>query len=95
MRRGVSLLGPHRDDLRVTVGDLALGTFGSRGQQRTAVLALKLTASAIVGTMCMRPPDEFQRGLEDLRFVPLGTLPDPSRADGPLQRYLKFDTRSA
>ena len=60
-----------------------------------AAEALKLTASAIMGAMCMRPPDEFQRGLEDLRFVPLGTLPDPSRADGPLERYLKFDTRSA
>ena len=48
-----------------------------------AAVALKLTASAIMGAMCMRPPDEFQRGLENLRFVPLGTLPDPSRADGP------------
>jgi len=48
-----------------------------------AAAALKLTASAIMGAMCMRPPDEFQRGLENLRFVSLGTLPDPSRADGP------------
>ncbi len=50
MRRGVSLLGPHRDDLLFQLGDpqvssgqaLALGAYGSRGQQRTAVLALKL-----------------------------------------------------
>ena len=42
VRRGVSLLGPHRDDLRFALGAHALGTFGSRGQQRTAVLALKL-----------------------------------------------------
>lgn len=60
-----------------------------------AAAALKLMATAIMGTMCMRSPDELQRGLEDLGFVSLGTLPDLSRADGPLERYLKFDTRSA
>jgi DNA replication and repair protein RecF len=42
IRRGVSLLGPHRDDLNFQLGDLALSAYGSRGQQRTAVLALKL-----------------------------------------------------
>ncbi|HEX9988378.1 MAG TPA: DNA replication/repair protein RecF [Chloroflexia bacterium] len=42
IRRGVSLLGPHRDDLIFQLGDLALSAYGSRGQQRTAVLALKL-----------------------------------------------------
>ncbi len=41
VRRGASLLGPHRDDLLFKLGDLALGAYGSRGQQRTAVLALK------------------------------------------------------
>ncbi|MBF6614399.1 MAG: DNA replication/repair protein RecF [Chloroflexi bacterium] len=42
VRRGVSLLGPHRDDLLFQLGDLPLSAYGSRGQQRTAVLALKL-----------------------------------------------------
>jgi len=42
IRRGVSVLGPHRDDLLFRLGDLSLGAYGSRGQQRTAVLALKL-----------------------------------------------------
>src|SRR5438132_5043207 len=42
VRRGVSLLGPHRDDLLFQLGELALSAYGSRGQQRTAVLALKL-----------------------------------------------------
>lgn len=41
-RRGVSLVGPHRDDLGFTLGGVDLGTYGSRGQQRLAVLALKL-----------------------------------------------------
>jgi DNA replication and repair protein RecF len=41
-RRGVSLVGPHRDDLGFLLGNVELGTYGSRGQQRLAVLALKL-----------------------------------------------------
>lgn len=39
---GVSLLGPHRDDLAFVVEERDLRAFGSRGQQRTAALALKL-----------------------------------------------------
>lgn len=41
-RRGVSLVGPHRDDFSFTLGGVDLGTYGSRGQQRLAALALKL-----------------------------------------------------
>jgi DNA replication and repair protein RecF len=48
VRRGVSLLGPHRDDLRLSLAGMGLGTFGSRGQQRTAVLALKLAEVALM-----------------------------------------------
>ena len=42
VRRGMSVLGPHRDDIVFQLGDLPLSAYGSRGQQRTAVLALKL-----------------------------------------------------
>ena len=37
-----ALVGPHRDDLVFVVGGRDLTTFASRGQQRTAILALKL-----------------------------------------------------
>ncbi len=40
--QAVSLLGPHRDDFAFYLGDVDLNTYGSRGQQRLAVLALKL-----------------------------------------------------
>jgi len=40
--RGVTLVGPHRDELRFIADEVDLGVYGSRGQQRTAVLALKL-----------------------------------------------------
>lgn len=39
---GASLLGPHRDDLALTLDGLSTASFASRGQQRTAVLALRL-----------------------------------------------------
>ncbi len=41
-RRGMTLVGPHRDDFRFEVSGIDLSLFGSRGQGRTAVLALKL-----------------------------------------------------
>jgi len=39
--RGVTLSGPHRDELRLFINDRDCGLFGSRGQARTAVMALK------------------------------------------------------
>ena len=41
-RRGMTLVGPHRDDFRFEVSGIDLSLFGSRGQGRTGVLALKL-----------------------------------------------------
>lgn len=52
---GFTLIGPQRDDFRVKMRDLAfgdrdidLGTFGSRGQQRMAVIRLKLAQLEII-----------------------------------------------
>jgi DNA replication and repair protein RecF len=42
LQRGVSLVGPHRDDFSFRLDGQDVAVFGSRGQQRTAVLALKL-----------------------------------------------------
>lgn len=39
---GTTLYGPHRDNFRFVANGRDLRTFGSRGQQRTAALALKL-----------------------------------------------------
>ena len=38
--QGVTLTGPHRDEMRFISGGIDMGTFGSRGQQRTVVLEL-------------------------------------------------------
>lgn len=40
--QGVSLVGPHRDDFSFVVDGVNLHDYGSRGQQRLAVVALKL-----------------------------------------------------
>ena len=40
--RGVTLTGPHRDELRMLINGRDCGLYGSRGQARTAVMALKL-----------------------------------------------------
>ena len=40
--RGVTTIGPHRDELRFIADTVDLGDYGSRGQIRTALLALKL-----------------------------------------------------
>jgi DNA replication and repair protein RecF len=42
IERGMTLVGPHRDEMRFISNERDLGVFGSRGQQRTAVLALHL-----------------------------------------------------
>ncbi len=40
--RGVTTIGPHRDDLRFLANGVDISDYGSRGQVRTALLALKL-----------------------------------------------------
>ena len=42
VKRGITLSGPHRDELRLNINERDTGLYGSRGQARTAVMALKL-----------------------------------------------------
>jgi len=42
IRRGLTEAGPHRDDIALRIGNHALRTFGSGGQQRTAAITLRL-----------------------------------------------------
>jgi DNA replication and repair protein RecF len=44
--RKTSVAGPHRDDITLTLDGRSLATYGSQGQQRTAILALKLAEYA-------------------------------------------------
>lgn len=44
--RGVTTIGPHRDEMRFLANQIDLGDYGSRGQIRTALLSLKLAEVA-------------------------------------------------
>ena len=48
LRRGITLVGPHRDELQLLLGGRELRTFGSAGQQRSAAIALRLLELATV-----------------------------------------------
>jgi DNA replication and repair protein RecF len=46
--RGVTLVGPHRDDLHFLVDGIDMTLYGSRGQQRTAALSTKLAEVSLM-----------------------------------------------
>lgn len=48
LRRGVSTVGPHRDDLDLAIGGLPARTHASQGEQRSLALALRLAAHHVV-----------------------------------------------
>lgn len=68
---GMSLLGPHRDDLGFLVEGRALRAYGSRGQQRTAALALKLAEVTVMSRELGEPPllllDDVMSELDEAR----------------------------
>ena len=53
---GTTLVGPHRDDLAFDLDGRELSSFASRGQQRTAILALKLAELDLLAALDGRPP---------------------------------------
>ena len=46
IKRGLTHVGPHRDDLELTLDGRELRLFGSAGQQRTAAIALRMLEAA-------------------------------------------------
>ncbi len=69
--QGMTLIGPHRDDLRFSVGGVDLTIYGSRGQQRTAALALKLAEVKLIAQKVGEQPilllDDVMSELDDAR----------------------------
>jgi DNA replication and repair protein RecF len=53
---GATLAGPHRDDLAFRADERELTQFASRGQQRTAILALKLAELDLLTSLDGHPP---------------------------------------
>jgi DNA replication and repair protein RecF len=56
MRRGTTNSGPHRDDLVFRLGEMDLRRYGSQGQQRLAVLALKIALARWVAQVTGESP---------------------------------------
>lgn len=56
LRRGVTTVGPHRDELDLAVGDLPARTHASQGEQRTLALALRLSGHRLVAATIGSPP---------------------------------------
>ena len=48
LRRGVSTVGPHRDDVDLAIGGLPARTHASQGEQRSLALALRLASHHVV-----------------------------------------------
>jgi DNA replication and repair protein RecF len=48
LRRGITTVGPHRDDLAIRLGGADARAFASQGQQRTAVVSIKLAEAALI-----------------------------------------------
>ena len=55
LRRAVTLIGPHRDDLELLIDDRSLASYGSRGQQRLAVVALKMAEADVITVLGEKP----------------------------------------
>jgi DNA replication and repair protein RecF len=56
LRRGVSTVGPHRDDLAANIGGLPSRSHASQGEQRSLALALRLAGHHQVTEVLETPP---------------------------------------
>ncbi|HKX19996.1 MAG TPA: DNA replication/repair protein RecF [bacterium] len=84
LRRRTSLVGPHRDDLRITVNGIDLRAFGSRGQQHTAALSLRLGEAELLrdelGTWPVLLLDDVLADLDPSRQIMLLREIEPTQA---------------
>jgi DNA replication and repair protein RecF len=56
LHRGITLFGPHRDEVELIINQTPARQYGSQGQQRTLVLALKLAELQLIEEVINEPP---------------------------------------
>lgn len=56
IERGITTVGPHRDDMDFYINNVDVKVFGSQGQQRTAALSLKLSELEFMKSECSEYP---------------------------------------
>ena len=54
--QGTTVVGPHRDEIELTIDQTPARSYGSQGQQRTLVLALKLAELKLIEEVVGEPP---------------------------------------
>lgn len=78
VQRGGTSVGPHRDDLTIEIGGRDGRLFGSQGQQRTGVIALKLATLQVAQDVLGVPPmlllDDILSDLDERRRAMLVEL---------------------
>ena len=47
LETGVSMTGPHREDVDIRIGGMSAKSFASQGQQRTAILSIKIACAML------------------------------------------------
>lgn len=71
LRAGFCLAGPHREDMEIKLDEQPARVFGSQGQQRSCVLAMKLAEASVVGSLFGEHPvlllDDVLSELDDER----------------------------
>lgn len=71
LRRGITLVGPHRDEIAFTIDGRDARTFASQGQQRSLVLAWKIAEVEVTREILGRPPllllDDVMSELDETR----------------------------
>ncbi|MFZ0529745.1 MAG: DNA replication and repair protein RecF, partial [Propionicimonas sp.] len=75
--RGLCLVGPHRDDLALTLGDLPTRGYASHGESWSTALALRLAAFALLRADGVEPVlilDDVFAELDETRRARLGEL---------------------
>lgn len=67
----ITTVGPHRDDLEILINGSSARSFGSQGQQRSCVLALKLAEASLLKEMTGEEPlallDDVMSELDESR----------------------------
>ena len=54
--QGVTLVGPHRDDIRILINSMNSHAYASRGQSRTAILSMKLAQAKVLMDFYKKEP---------------------------------------
>ena len=92
--RGVTLVGPQRDDLKFTVNNVDARVYGSQGQQRTIALSLRLAELDVMEDSAGEPPivllDDVMTDLDEDRRAHVFQM-----TQGRCQTFITAATRRA